>query len=91
VDQAIEITNANEGEIRTRAAAAGRDPMDVIHDYAARNGYRRQVSQGGVGGRGGTDHAGAVEPMAALATMSDEAFAEATKGDAWRRLMAGDA
>jgi hypothetical protein len=74
LDEAIGITKANEAEVRTRAEATGRDAMDVIYEYAVRNGYRSAARQG-TEHRSGTDRA--IEPMEALAAMSDEAFAEA--------------
>lgn len=93
LDQALGITNANEAEIRAKAVAAGRDPMQPIYEYAVRNGYRpappeRVVKVRSSQGRHGTSMRGRDQSVAeALAQMSDEAFAEATEGDRWQRLM----
>lgn len=95
LDQAVAVTNANEAEIRTRAAEAGSDPMEAIYRYAVLNGYqghramrpvampqsRSTVEDPAAGSDGPTHH------LAALARLSDEAFAEATKGDRWQKLL----
>jgi len=94
LDQAVAITNANEMEIRARAAEAGSDPMDAIYRYAVLNGYQGGLMQpAGVSEPRST----AKEPgvgsdeadrrLTALVGLSDEAFAEATKGDRWQRLL----
>jgi hypothetical protein len=89
LDHAIAITNANEAEIRARAVATGRDPMEPIYRYAVLNGYQgvRPERSGHVTRY---QHAAVERPssaMEALAQLNDEAFAEATKGDRWQRLM----
>ena len=87
LDQAVAITNANEMEIRARAAEAGSDPMDAIYRYAVLNGYQGGLMQpAGVSEPGvGSDEAD--RRLTALVGLSDEAFAEATKGDRWQRLL----
>jgi len=96
LDQAVAITNANEADIRARAAAAGRNPMEPIYEYAVLNGYRSapRPSSGPSRGHG---PARAMPPrrpagqnpsaLTALADMSDDDFAEATKGNRWQELM----
>jgi hypothetical protein len=94
LDQAVAITNANEMEIRARAAEAGSDPMEAIYRYAVLNGYQgdlmqpvdvsEQRSTAKEPGIGSDD---AAQRLAALAALSDEAFAEATKGERWQRLL----
>lgn len=93
LDQAVAITNANEADIRARAADAGRDPMEAIYRYAVLNGYQgyrpvqpmASLSRPAVEpGRAGNDPA---QNLAALADLNDEAFAEATKGDRWEKLL----
>lgn len=95
LDQAVAITNANEAEIRARAAEAGGDPMEAIYRYAVLNGYpghrampptarpqsRSSATDPGAASDDPTHH------LAALARLSDEAFAEATKGDRWQKLL----
>jgi hypothetical protein len=95
LDQAVAITNANEAEILVRAAEAGSDPMEAIYRYAVLNGYpahhamlptarsqsRSIAGDSGAAGDDPTPH------LAALARLSDEAFAEATKGDRWQKLL----
>jgi hypothetical protein len=90
LDQAVAITNANEMEIRARAAAEGADPMDAIYRYAVLNGYQgrsapsqRRSAPVGYGGKSGDP----ISELADLAELNDEAFAEATRGDRWRMLM----
>jgi hypothetical protein len=88
VDAAISITNANEAEIRARALAMGRSPMEAIYQYAVRNGYRGiHPSLEGSPAPRRADRTDRQSPVAALAQLSEEAFAEATKGDRWQRLM----
>lgn len=95
VDDAISITNANEAEIRARALAMGRNPMEPIYQYAVHNGYQgtHLLGAGSPADRGhsavptGEDRSDRSSSVAALAQLSDEAFAEATKGDRWRKLM----
>ena len=92
VDAAISITNANEAEVRARSLAMGRNPMEAIYQYAVRNGYRgrRPYLDEPSAGRQHSPAPPRAErqsPMAALAQLSEEAFAEATKGDRWQRLM----
>ena len=93
LDQAVAITNTNEAQIRARAVAAGRDPMELIYQYAVLNGYRGEL------GRPTPEAPDRPMPaaprstgqesstMEALARLSDEAFAEATSGDFWERMM----
>jgi hypothetical protein len=95
VDDAIRITNANEAEIRARALTMGRNPMEPIYEYAVRNGYRGTHSpmerRPADRRRAATlvRENGRSSPLAALAELSDEAFAEATRGDRWHTLMRG--
>src|SRR5688572_5485739 len=95
VDDAISITNANEAEIRARALAMGRNPMEPIYQYAVHNGYRgtrlpmagSPVSRGSPATPMREDRIDRSSSASALAQMNDEAFAEATKGDRWQKLM----
>lgn len=92
LDQAVAITNANEADIRARAAAAGRDPMEAIYRYAMLNGYRgvppeRQRPTTHNRPAGTNVRGGHSSTMEALAQLSDEAFEEATSGERWQRLM----
>jgi hypothetical protein len=95
VDDAIGITNANEADIRARALAMGRDPMDPIYEYAVRNGYRGLHLSGKrlpndqehLPGPRMEDGVNRSNSLAMLVQLNDEAFAEATKGDRWQRLM----
>ena len=95
LDQAVAITNANEAEIRARAAEAGSDPMEAIHRYAVLNGYQGHRSTPPMAGpqsQPTADVQGAAgdDPshhLAALARLNDEAFAEATKGDRWQKIL----
>lgn len=88
MDQAVAITDANEAEIRQRSQAAGRDPNAVIYEYAIRNGYRPRLMQekvrrsAAVPARRSTTTA-----LERLASLSDNDFAEATRGDRWERLL----
>lgn len=96
LDQAIAITNANEADIRARALATGRNPMEPIYQYAVLNGYRRSRqpltrsmddrAPWTMGRSSVDDDSPAIE---ALTQMSDRDFAEATRGDKWRKLMRG--
>jgi hypothetical protein len=94
LDQAVAIANANEAEVRARAMAIGRNPLEPIYQYAVRNGYcsSRPASPISMTGSqtlvAAAKHTG-VNPHAveALARLSDEAFVEATKGDRWQKLM----
>ena len=95
VDDAISITNENEVEIRARALAMGQNPMEPIYEYAVRNGFRgtHLFRAGSLADRGRStapmreDHGDRSSSVAALAQLSDEAFAEATNGDRWQKLM----
>lgn len=94
LDQAVAITNGNEAEIAARAAATGRHPMEPIYEYAVRNGYRPfqpivTKDRSSQGGPAASTRERSPSVLAALAQMSDEAFAEATKGDRWQRLLRG--
>jgi hypothetical protein len=96
LDQAVAITNADEADIRARAAAVGRNPMEPIYRYAVLNGYpgvrsaqpaptahhERPLSAARLHGAGGSS-----PTMETLAQLSDDDFAEATKGDRWQTLM----
>ncbi len=124
-DEALAITFDNEREVINSAFAAGRNPAQVIYDFAVGRGYRppslsasqsvgprqgpvpRPMGDGvpmteaqkivlaargqaaakslSAAGGGAT---GALT-LEALAGMSDEEFAEATKGDRWQRLLRG--
>jgi hypothetical protein len=95
LDLAVAVTNANEAEIRARAAEAGSDPMEAICRYAVLNGYqgyRSMPPTAGPRSRSTGEGPGAASDdpshhLAALARLSDEAFAEATKGDRWQKLL----
>lgn len=95
LDLAVAITNANEADVRARAIAAGRNPMEPIYEYAVLNGYRGvepDRSTGEAHGRPSRpspvkDADRSVSAVQALARLSDQAFAEATKGDRWEALM----
>jgi hypothetical protein len=92
LDQAIGITHANEAEIRQRAVSAGRDPNAVIYEYAVRHGYRPYSGREQVTTTRGPRRPAEMPPrtptaMEQLANLSDEAFAEATRGDRWQRLL----
>jgi hypothetical protein len=116
--EAVEITFDNEAEVIRNAYANGRNPAQVIYEYAQRHGYRgapsREPAQGdraipphqrapmseadkvalaargqaaskslSAAGGGSTG----VLTLEALAGLSDEEFAEATKGDRWQKLL----
>lgn len=114
--EALEITFENELEIIQNAYAKGRNPAEIIYDYARRHGYGGGISDS-MSGKvpplarpGGMSEAEKVALAArgqaaskslsaagggpsgtltleALASMSDEEFAEATKGDRWQKLL----
>lgn len=116
--EALQITFENELEIIQNAYANGRNPADVIYDYARRHGYggagpspsphvnasrpkshaMTEAEKVALAARGqagskslstvGGGSTGALT-LEALAGMSDEEFAEATKGDRWQRLLGG--
>jgi hypothetical protein len=123
-EEALAITFDNEREIINNAFAAGRNPAQVIYDFAIRRGYRpageaqlsaapsqiplakpagraRPMSEAekiALAARGQSaskslSAAGGAATgtltLEALAGMSDEEFAEATKGDRWQRLLHG--
>lgn len=95
LDQAVAIADSDEAEVWGRAAAAGRDPLELIYSYAVLNGYQaeppaapRPAGRGTAADNEGRRHMdGAPSSLAALARLSDEAFAEATAGERWERLM----
>lgn len=94
LDQAVAVTNANEAEIRVRAAEAGSDPREAIYRYAVLNGYQGHrsmppiaVPQSRTAEEPGAASDDPSHHLAALARLSDEAFAEATKGDRWQKLL----
>lgn len=124
-DEAVAITFDNELEVINSAFSAGRNPAQVIYDFAIRRGYRPTGGSEAVPAVGRqpsfTKPATATAPMSeaekialaargqaaakslsaagggatgtltleALAGMSDEEFAEATKGERWQRLLRG--
>ncbi|HWA49758.1 MAG TPA: hypothetical protein VG742_15910 [Dongiaceae bacterium] len=88
LDQATAITDANEAEIRRRSQAAGRDPNAVIYEYAIRHGYRPRLTQGSVRRPAAVSARRSVTTaLERLASLSDDEFAEATRGDRWERLL----
>jgi hypothetical protein len=94
LEQAVAIANADEAEIRARAAAAGSDPMEAIYRYAVLNGYRgRRTAPGAMPKEDQiiveqtSERGDPIRGLADLARLSDEAFAEATRGERWRKLM----
>lgn len=92
LDQAIAITNANAAEIHQRSQAAGRDPNAVIYEYAVRHGYqprsmREKVSSPQERRRTLPAPTRSQTVLEKLAGLSDEAFAQATQGDRWERLL----
>ncbi len=88
LDQAIAITDANEAEIRERSQSAGRNPNAVIYEYAIRHGYRpRPASPENKGPAARAAKPPAVNALERLASLPDDAFAEATRGDRWERLL----
>jgi hypothetical protein len=95
LDQAVAITNKDEAEICARAAAAGRDPMELIYKYATLHGYagshptQREplVSNERLPPRRSGDEVGSLSSMETLARLDEDAFAKATEGDRWRALM----
>lgn len=120
VDEAVAITFDNEAEVIRNAYATGRNPAQVIYDYALSRGY-----PGSGDARGASPHGGAVRQvegamsdaekvalaargqagakslsstgggalgaltLETLASLSDDEFAEATKGERWQRLLRG--
>lgn len=124
-DEAVTITFDNELELIRNAYATGRNPAQVIYDFAMQRGYRAANAAGPrLGARPQTPVGGPVEgrrtiteaekialaargqagakslssmgggstgtlSLEALAGMSDEEFAETTKGDRWQRLLRG--
>lgn len=90
LDQAVIVTNGNERDIRQRALAAGRQPDQVIYEYAVRHGYRRRPAPSSVP-RSAPPSSGP-RPSTALerlASLGDDEFADATRGDRWERLLRG--
>ena len=111
--EALEITFDNELEVIQNAYANGRNPAEVIYDYAQRRGYGGAVSSGAPAVRANLGAMSEAERVAlaargqaaskslstagggstgaltleALASMSDEEFTEATKGDRWHKLL----
>lgn len=113
---ALAIAFDNEAEIINNAYASGRNPAQIIYDYAQRHGYRgsngprrdpgeiapsRGVAMSdaekvALAARGqaaskslsaaGGGATGALT-LEALAGMSDDEFAEATRGDRWQKLL----
>lgn len=122
-DEALTITFENELEVINSAFATGRNPAQVIYDFAVRRGYRPSDGSQAAAVAGGASPSarpidarpvmteaekialaargqaaskslsaaggGSTAPLTleALADMSDEEFAEATKGDRWQRLL----
>jgi hypothetical protein len=117
--EALAITFDNEAEIINNAYATGRNPAQIIYDYAQRHGYRGSsngsrrdageippIRGGGMSeaekvalaARGqaaskslsaaGGGATGALT-LEALAGLSDDEFAEATRGDRWQKLLKG--
>lgn len=117
-DEALGITFENELEIIRNAYANGRNPAEIIYDYARRHGFGGGRPAGSSLGAGAAvrDRDGVMSEAAkvalaargqaaskslstagggstgtltleALAGMSDEEFAEATKGDRWQKLL----
>lgn len=112
--EALGITFDNELEVIRNAYATGRNPAQVIYDYARQRGFGaapahdQSVGDGGhrpvmteaekvaLAARGqasskslSTAGGGSTGTLTleALAGMSDEEFAEATKGDRWQKLL----
>lgn len=120
-DEAVAITFDNELEVIRNAYANGRNPAQVIYDYALQRGYKgtgsprepsgappqapaarpgqRGLSEaekvalaarGQAGSKSLSSAGGAAAgtlTLEALASLSDDEFAEATGGDRWRRLL----
>lgn len=82
LDQAVAIADANEAEIRARAAATGGAADEIIYRYAVMHGYRPQRPP--VPPR--TQPTPQPSALERLAAMSDEEFAQATRGERWQRL-----
>ncbi|HNB26065.1 MAG TPA: hypothetical protein PLR41_03840 [Alphaproteobacteria bacterium] len=123
-DEAAAITFDNELELIRNAYANGRNPAQVIYEYAVQRGYSRnagalrspdkgqshaaapgkaphgmsEVEKVALAARGqagakslssaGGGALGALT-LEALAGLTDDEFAEATKGDRWQRLLRG--
>ncbi len=123
-DEAAAITFDNELEVIRNAYATGRNPAQVIYDYALQRGYSgsagalrmpdagqshaaaprqapggmsevEKVALAARGQRGakslssaGGGALGALT-LEALAGLTDDEFAEATKGERWQRLLRG--
>jgi hypothetical protein len=112
--EALAIAFDNEAEVIGNAFANGRNPAQVIYDYAQRHGYqgramhragsqpprtvavmseadkvmlaaRGQAASKSLSNAGGG--ATGTLTLEALAGMSDEEFAEATRGDRWQKLL----
>lgn len=123
-DEAAAITFDNELELIRNAYATGRNPAQVIYEYAVQRGYSgsggalrspgagqsyaaapRQAPNGmsevekvalaarGQAGAKSLSSAGGgalgALTLEALAGLTDDEFAEATKGDRWQRLLRG--
>jgi hypothetical protein len=92
LDQAVAIANANETEIRVRAAVSGRNPMEPIYQYAVLNGYRpappKRSSRPEASHLASRDSASNASPtLEALAGLDEAAFTDVTRGDRWQALM----
>ena len=116
---ALAIAFDNEAEVISNAYATGRNPAQIIYDYARSHGYRgssnaprhnpgdaapgRRVAMSeaekvALAARGqaaskslsaaGGGATGSLT-LEALAGMSDDEFAEATRGDRWQKLLKG--
>lgn len=123
-DEALAITFDNEREVIAGALSAGRNPAQVIYEFAVRRGYQpRERAPASLPVSGKAPQTGQTGPaplteaekialaargqagakslsaagggstgtltLEALADMSDEEFAEATKGERWQRLLRG--
>jgi hypothetical protein len=116
-EEAAAITFDNELEVIRNAYASGRNPAQLIYDYAVRRGYSPAAPQtsrpqapvarpvagqlsaaekvalamrGQAGSKSLSSAGGGVTSglsLEALAGLSDEEFAEATRGDRWQRLL----
>lgn len=121
-EEALAITFDDELEVIRNAYATGRNPAQVIYDYAIQRGYQAGQAGGEPPARGQTPlhrpvsggmseadkvalaargQAGSKSlsstgggsvgtlTLEALAGLSDEEFAEATRGDRWQKLLRG--